>query len=476
MSIKLNKISKKLKNFTKKVFTLRNLKNWLIVLIIFSAIFAIINKFNNNYAKAIPLIGDEPSYMAIADSLTTFKTFNLYQEQKTEHYVGKFFYHFDLHMVNVAPGQAYPKHGLAWPILFSPFFYLANNPRLLIMALQNVIVSLLAVNLFLWLKENKYSFWLALFIPGVLIFALPIAVQAHMIFSEPLAALFTIYGLRKWDKPNVFSVLGIAILPWVHIKYLAFYPLFIYPYFKFDFRHLLKTKIVKIWPLIIIGASVIGLAIFNHYAYGTIFSGQEKSSSFFNSYQGLLGILINREDGLLTSAPIYLLSFLGLGALFFKNRKTFYQVVYCVGVLWFITGIFESWSGGQGPSGRMILVTLPILAPALAEVMVLPFKWIFRGIFALLWVPTLILAVNGIWRPVTTINKPLYPNLNIIPQLMGWKFDLEKYFPDVHKLGWNLNLMWLLIFIGLFILGLVLAKYRKQAEKIYEAIDYNSGL
>lgn len=467
---------KKMPIFLKKLFSWPNLKNWLIILLIFSSVFVVIHKFNKNFAKAIPLIGDEPSYMAIADSLVSFKTLNLHQEQKTFHYVPKFFQKFDLHMVNVAPGKAYPKHGLAWPILFSPFFYFASNPRLLIMTLQNVIVALLAINLFLWLKEQKYSFWLSLFIPLVIIFALPIAVQAHFLFSEPLAALFTIYALRKWDKPNIFSVLGVAILPWVHVKYLAFYPLFIYPFLKIDFRHLLRTKILKIWPLAIIGASVVGLAIFNHYAYGTIFSGQEKASSFFQSYQGLFGILINRKDGLLTSAPIYLLSFLGLGALYFRNRKIFWQVAYSVGALWFITGIFASWSGGQGPSARMIMVTLPILAPALAEVLILPFRWIFRAIFALLWVPTLILAVNGIWRPVTTINKWLYPNLNLIPQYMGWKIDLEKYFPDAHKLGWNLNLWWLLIFIGLFILGIILAKYRGRMEKVYEAIDYHPGL
>lgn len=448
---------------------------WLLILVIFGSVFLFIFKFNRNYSQAIPIIGDEPSYMAIADSLVHFKTFDLGQEIETKRWYNFFPQMTILHTVVVGEKQ-YPKHGLAWPVLFSPLFFLQNNPRMLIMILQNLIVVLLALNIFLWLKELKYNFWLSLFVSLGIIFSLPIAVQAHMLFSEPLAALMLIYTLRKWRKPNVLSVISMMALPWAHIKYIIFLPYLAWPLISINFKKLKNIKLVYPWAVFAIVLSIVGLMIYNYHAFGSIFSGQEKLSSFFNTFEGLFGILINREDGLFTSAPIYLLSFLGLGAMFVRNRSLFWQIAYIVGTLWFVTGIFESWHGGQGPSARMILITLPVLAPALAEVLVLPLKWLWRILFGLLLLPSLAMALFGVWRPMTIVNKEFFPNLNGIFQAVDIPYDVEKWFPLTHRLGWNLNLLWLVIFVFSFMLGIVLIKLRKPLEKTDEIINHYPGI
>ena len=54
--------------------------NFLVLAIIFVALMVAITRYNKNYVAAIPLVGDEPTYMAMADSLVTFKTFNLVNE------------------------------------------------------------------------------------------------------------------------------------------------------------------------------------------------------------------------------------------------------------------------------------------------------------------------------------------------------------------------------------------------------------
>jgi len=450
-------------------------KTRIIQTVFIGAVFLVLFLFNlrwdRRFINTIPLVGDEPSYMSIADSLATFKTANLIQEQNTKHFLNFFpSPDFKVHSVDISDTKHFPKHGLGWPIILTPFFFLSNNPRLFLVILQNIIVLTLTANVFLWLREKGYGFYLSLFVPFVMALSLPIAVQTYFLFYEPLAALCVIYALRKWEEPNWLSSLAVAFLPWIHIKYLIFVPLFLYP--GIDFSKFRLNKLKDFWNLGVKNKTLVSLFLasillvigFNLYAYGSIFSGQEKASSFFSQYEGLIGLLVNLKDGLIASAPIYLAAFLGLGALFVNNRKLFWQVTYLAGFLWFMTGIFSDWSGGQAPTARMIMTILPVLAPALAEVLILPFKWFFRVFFGLLMVPSLMLGLRGKMDPFSVINKHLYDNLNIMKSF--FPYDFEKWFPLQHKLGLNLNLLWIVIFVALFVLGFYLAKKQKTLHKI----------
>ena len=454
---------------------MKKIINILGLVIIFGGLFLFVSKFNRNFNYAIPLIGDEPSYMAMADSLVNFGTFNLKQEVETKHYRNFFIQEGGVdngvHTVDLGEKQ-YPKHGIGWSLFLAPLFLLRDNPRILGMIVQNLIVTLLAANIFLWLKEQKYNTWLSVLVSLTIIFTLPIAVQAHMLFSEPLAALCLIYALRYWDRPNILSVIAAAFLPWIHIKYIVFLPFLVWPFFKINFRNFKTSKIVSLRPLIIVAVSVVTITIFNIFAYNTPFSGQEKSSSFFSSFQGLMGIFINQRDGLLPFAPIYILAFLGIGALYRENKKIFWQIVFTSVMLWFITGVFHNWGGGQAPPGRMILITLPVLAPALAIVLKFPLKWIFRTIYLLLLIPSLFLGLRGIWQPITSVSREIFPHLNQFSRAIGLSIDIEKAFPFSHLLGYNLNTLWLAIFIVLLLLGFLVSKYRKKLEKINETINH----
>lgn len=447
----------------------------LFFLILCIGLFVFMAKFNRNFSYAIPLIGDEPSYMAMADSFANFKTFNLKKEVETKHYRNFFIQENGVdngvHAVNLGNKQ-FPKHGIAWSVLLAPLFLIKDNPRLLGMLLQNFIVVFLAANIFLWLREQKYNSWLSAFVSLSIIFTLPIIIQTHMLFCEPLGALCLIYALRKWDKPNVLSALAIAVLPWIHIKYIIFIPFLIWPWLKINLRKARSIKIQYYLPLIMVILSIIGIAIFNIYAYNTPFSAQEKSSSFLHNYQGLMGIFVNQIDGLLPFAPIYILAFIGIGALYKDDRKIFWQIIFTSVILWLITGVFQNWGGGQAPPARMILVSLPVLAPALAKVLELPLRWLFRTIYLILLVPSLFLGFRAILQPIKSIARPSFSHLNEISSAFGLQLNIEKIFPLEHYIGYNLSSLWLLIFVILVIAGYLIAKYHCQLEDIDEAIDH----
>lgn len=451
-----------------KIFSLIGL------IIIGVGLFGVMVKFNNNFSKAIALIGDEPSYMAMADSLIHFRTFNLKQELETKHYRNFFIQNDEvdngLHIVHLGEKQ-YPKHGIGWSLFLAPLFLLQDNPRLLGMLVQCFIVALLGINILLWLREQKYNFWLSIFVSMSIIFSVPLIIEANLLFSEPLAALCLVYALRKWDKPNILSAIAIGFLPWIHFKYIAFLPYLIWPFFRINIAKLKNTKIKHWIPLIIACVSIIALTVFNIYAYQSPLSGQEKSSSFFTNFQGLLGIFINRIDGVLPFAPFYILSLLGMGSLLAKKRKEFWHIVFISWVLWLITGVFKDWGGGQSPPARMIMVSLPILAPALVETLIFPIKWFFRTLYLLLFVPSLYIGLYGLWQPIVIINRPAFSHLNKMMNSFGMQIDVEKMFPLAHTLGWNLNLFWLSVFILLFISGFLISKYRKKLENIDESIN-----
>jgi len=442
----------------------------LIIVLIFTGLFIFLAELNPRFSRSIPLIGDEPTYLAIADSLKTFKTVNLVQEEKTQHYLN-FFGPTNLHTVTFTAEKHYPKHGLGWPLILTPLFFVWQNPRLPAMFIQCLIVVLLAWNLFLWLRELKFSFPISLFVPLVITFSIPLAIQAHQVFSEPLAALCLVYSLRKWSKPNFLSCLATAYLPWIHFKYLIFLPVLLWPYFSFK-KGISQPKLVLERPFAIVVLSIIGLLVFNWYAYGTPLSGQERAASFLQQFDGLLGTWISRENGLLPFAPVYLLSFLGLGALFKGKRLVFWQIILTGGLLWLLTAVFSSWPGGQAPPARMILPALVVLAPALAVTLVLPFKWFFRFVFMVLFIPGLILSFRSILQPFNIIDRPSYPQLNSLTQYLDTNLDLEKLFTQAHHLGFNLNLFWLLLFILLFLSGIILIKYQKKLRELDESINH----
>lgn len=438
------------------------LLNILILIFIFGVLVYSSSRYNRNFQAAIPLVGDEPSYMVMADSIISFKTFNLKQEIKNQHWQTFCQQECLPHIISPTADKIFLKHGLGWPLILAPLFYFNDNPRLLAMFAQNIIVALLALNIFLWLKENKFSFWLSLFVSLVIIFSLPIVVQTYFLFSEPLAGLCLLYAIRKFAKPNIFSALSIAFLPWIHVKYLVFYPILLLTFFQDNSTKRIRFSLLKYrWFLLMIVFSILSLVIFNIYAYTSPFSGQEKISSFFRMFYGLLGVIVDREAGILAFAPFYLLGFFGLGILANQNRKLFFLLIYLIGSLWFLTGIFEGWAGGQAPPARMVLTILPLLALPLAIVLTLPLKWFFRIIFFLLAIPSLILGYVSRWNPIVIIDRPLFQGLGFIPTSLTLPIDLEKYFP-ISTSSTVLKLFWVLILIGLFISGILISSIEKN--------------
>lgn len=468
--------------------------------LLFAAIFASIAKFSPNARAAIPLVGDEPSYMGIADSLYHFHTPNLTSELQTKRYRNFYFQDISLDQVTTSETKNFPKHGIGWSLILAPLFAISNDPRIWAILLQNAIMTLLILNVFLWLREAGHNFWLSLFVPLALSLTIPLSIQTYELFSEPIAALCLVYALRKFEKPNIVSIVAVAFLPWIHIKYLVFYPILFWPVIKtmLIWLRLALTKIFtkskrlalranlsknvsdsdirSKWLIIsITAASLIVLAIFNNYAYGTPLSAQEKAGSFFSNLGGLIGSLVNRSNGLFSYAPIYILIFLGYGALWTKNRNLFWKAFLVPVTLWFVNGIFESWHGGQAAPARMILSVLPIFAIPLAEVLALPFKWLFRGIFMIFLAPSIYLGLVGRWEPVMIINRNLFEGLNGFRRVTRFPFDWERFFPLTHHFNWA-NVGWAIAFIVMFVLGYLLAKNHRSLEKLNETIDHYPGI
>jgi hypothetical protein len=87
-----------------------------------------------------------------------------------------------------------------------------------------------------------------------------------------------------------------------------------------------------------------------------------------NPVRGWLGQWLDIEMGMIPNAPLLILIFTGLFIWFRNNKQTFLLTVPPVILYLFLGASTKFWSGGFCPPGRHILISIPVLLPALGWV------------------------------------------------------------------------------------------------------------
>jgi hypothetical protein len=116
--------------------------------------------------------------------------------------------------------------------------------------------------------------------------------------------------------------------------------------------------------------SAAGLALFHHVLYGFFdprrVYGPRPELSLRALPEGLLGLLLDQEFGLLAYAPVFALALPGLVRLGRElRRETVAAAALALGVA-LTAASWHMWRGGWNPPGRFLLPILPVLAVGLA--------------------------------------------------------------------------------------------------------------
>jgi hypothetical protein len=315
--------------------------------------------------------------------------------------------------------------------------------------------ALVVLNVFLLAYELTGRLWIAWVVALSLAFMSPIMTYSYMIFSELPTALLTIYAFRRlalgWgaNGPWRRALIGLCIgyIPWLAWRNLIVaVPLGIYAAVQWA-RYYGLLRMPKGWPrkdqkvrrapittplleidgerrggrlgagvrsalpyLAPLVLSAILMLWYNYFHYGKAipaatvpelgpnvspfrwpWAGIEELTHFVYN---MFAHLFDRPMGLITNGPVYVLSFVGMVALFRSrqpsDRRLLLAILFIALPLFALVSAFIYWNGLWNPPARYLTIVAPLMSAPLAMSLYAiggGLGWIYRGMYALLAIP-----------------------------------------------------------------------------------------
>ncbi len=351
----------------------------------------------------LALSGDEPHYLAVAQSLSLYGTLDQHLVLYHHDYYAYFPQRMSSHALHL-DGHLYPLHYIGLPLVVLPGFAFAGaGGALATMATAALGVCWLTLRLAARVAKRTPA---ALAVLGMGLSA-PFVLNAATIYPDMLGALFLLIVVELTShgaltaRRVLWSGVALAMTPWVHVKllvpmaFLILWTLYrlwdeasryqraeaalprrrrrragidtLPSYAQRAPRNRPETNLAPRGAAYIIGLpvlSVLALLAFNGVVYGTPtltaqFSLRGETLFSGNPLTGALGQIFAQGQGMLGAAPFLLLGFPGLVALWRRERALAILVVAATYPFWAITLSYHDWWGGDSPPLRYLLEMLP---------------------------------------------------------------------------------------------------------------------
>jgi len=389
----------------------------------------------------LALSGDEPHYLAVAQSLWLYGTLDQHLVLYHHDYYAYFSQHMSSHALHL-DGHLYPLHYIGLPLVVLPAFALAGADGVLAaMAAIALGVCWLTLRLAARVAGRTAA---ALAVLGMGLSA-PFVLNAATIYPDMLGALFllivvesTSHGVLTAQRVFWCGVV-LAMTPWVHVKLIVPMTFLIvwtlYRLWQETARHQRaaaalprrygrragvdtlpsyaqraprngsETNLAPRGAAYIVGLpvfSVLALLAFNGVVYGTPtltaqFSLRGETLFSGNPLVGALGQIFAQGQGMLGNAPFLLLGFPGLIALWRRDRVLAVLVVAVTYPFWAITLTYHDWWGGDSPPLRYLLEMIPFWTIGAAVLLDDLRTSRARGIAVALGVVSLVLTLSLPW-------------------------------------------------------------------------------
>ncbi len=353
-------------------------------------------------------------------------------------------------------------------------------------ALQiNLITALLMLQVFLLSYELFHSLTASFLTWSCLTFTIPVIIYMGQIYPETLAALLTIWGVRRIRMLHLrehlknllfwknFISLGLVIVLLVFLKtrYLPLAATLIIFLLYHLFQEQLQTKykvrmLVNIGLILFVGAILI--FFIDKYLFDSKIWDRISDAEYmrwmlqdYNPLFGFLGFLFDQEYGILPYTPLYILPFIGVGML---KRKEFKTTLPVFGIFFFnylALSFWSLWHAAPTPPARYIFPVLPLLGVFLAnffaqqgrltKVVVLGVCSIWSALSA--WIVT----INPWWR------YNWADGTNNLLEMLSWQIsiNLTKLFPSWIR---GSTLTPYMTLLGLVCLGAIIYACRREAK------------
>jgi len=333
-----------------------------------------------------PPTGDEPHYLITARSIASDLDVDLGNNYADEAQHARFFpgvldYAGTLHTVRSKHGTAlYTTHDMGLPFLITPFVKIGG--RYAVQFFINFTAALLCLALYIMLARLGITARLSAAAAMTAAICMPIMAGSSLVLTEVPAAFivsYSIYILAGTEKRGLsllfFSL--ISFLPWLHLKLIIFPVVFYVYYYYLAFKNKnfsLRAELINNIPVLL---SAVLYVWFYYAVYGIIapFGVKELHENIFmadpskqmNTFMldplhviiSGLAVIFDRDYGLITYCPLYVLSIWGLMAAFYqKNLLAFFPLLLAVPyILLFL--VWKDWTGSMTPA-RQLLPIIPV--------------------------------------------------------------------------------------------------------------------
>ena len=385
--------------------------------------------------------GDEPHYLMVAESLLRDGDLSLERDYAEGRYAA-------FHDAPLAPhyrvrgrnGAIYSLHAVGLSVLILPAWALGGYAAVTVF--MALVAALVAFEVREWVRAltgrdglADAAGWMAALTP-------PLVHYAGLVFSEVPAALALSFGLRRARHPalgrgGALAVgLAAAALPWLNVRYAPLAALvLLHALWR---RPRLRIAAGALAPAIVSG---LGLLVYHQVLYGfwdpRRVYGRRPELALSNLADGLPGLLLDQEFGLLVYAPVLALALPGLALLWRRDRRIAITVGVAFGVVLLTAGAWPMWRGGFNPPARFLVPIAPLLVVAVA--MAFDRRGLTAGASLLLgW--TLWTGLAGAWEP-QLVHRDRDGTAPLLRQLSGareWTGLLPAYVladPDRHRLA-----------------------------------------
>ncbi len=330
----------------------------------------------------VPTASDEPHYLIVTQSLVLDHDLDLAND-----YAGRRYLEFypeklpDIHGI-VVGNAIYSIRDLGLPVLtVVPF---AIGGRTGVMAMLCLVGALLAVQLYLLVRDLRFDRRAAFLAVAATAFVHPILTYTTQIYPDLIAALVFVSVARVLRQGLLTSTRELAIaslltgtLPWLStrawvvavglglvIAYCALRPR----------RDLLRRIAAGALPF---AALVLALAYLNWREFGLFIPSagyfllrEQQPVLVYTPWVGGTGLFFDGPFGLIPHAAIYLLAFVGVVALWRRARDGHGPEIAALALPWGFSFLYIAsiayWYADGGPASRYLLATMPFLVAAVA--------------------------------------------------------------------------------------------------------------
>lgn len=315
--------------------------------------------------------GDEPHYLMVADSILHDHDVSLADDYAAGRYRAFFDGTLEPHYrVRGRHGEIYSLHAVGLSLLILPAYAAGGYPAAsFFMAL---LAALLAREIRELIRAWSASEGLAEGVGWLVALSPPLIHYAGLVFTEVPAALAVAVALRRGRDPSTASrpaglawAAAIVALPWLNVRYAAVAAILV--------ALALAARPPRRVAAVLVSAvalSAAALAIWHYQLYGFFdprrVYGRRPEFSLAALPEGVQGLLLDQEFGLLAYAPVFVLAVPGLVVLARSGRRLAAACAALLLVAVLTAGAWPMWRGGFNPPARFLVPVVPVLALGVA--------------------------------------------------------------------------------------------------------------